>query len=125
MRLTGLALFVLALAHFIILHFVYDPAPADRRFIPTSAGEHLLARLDWLMLMLVLFHSFLGMRTVVQRLHPRRRSRRRSRWALYLGAILFVLGTIVVMTLPSGPAGDAADDHASTTRSSSAPAAPA
>ena len=39
MRLTGVALFVLALAHFIILHFIFDPAEQtaelDRR---RSAG---------------------------------------------------------------------------------------
>ncbi len=43
-RLSGLALFVLALAHFSILHFLYDPAEQDTNFITTQRwSQHLLA----------------------------------------------------------------------------------
>ena len=39
MRITGLALFVLALAHFSILHFIWDPAQQNAEFIAQrSAG---------------------------------------------------------------------------------------
>ena len=67
MRITGLGLFVLALAHFSILHFIYDPAQQTSEFIANQRWNQFFWRaIDWSLLMLVLFHSFLGMRTVVQ-----------------------------------------------------------
>ena len=56
---------------------------------------------DWLMLMLVLFHSFVGMRTVVID-YVRGGWRTLVLSALYLLAFgLFVIGTLVVLTLPA------------------------
>ena len=78
------------------------------------------------MLMIVLFHGFMGMRIVVARLRPAAALRTFSLMAaLRPGAILlFVIGTIVVVTLPNVvPA--RLDDPQTTTRSSSVPAAPA
>jgi succinate dehydrogenase / fumarate reductase, membrane anchor subunit len=103
MRVSGLGLFVLALAHFSVLHFVFDPAEQDAAFITEQRWNQLTLRvIDWSMLMLVLFHSFVGMRTVVQDYTQTRPSLRR--WilvALYiLAIILFVLGTWVVVTSP-------------------------
>lgn len=102
MRISGLALFVLALAHFSILHFIFDPSEQDAQFIIEQRWSQLLWRaLDWTMLMLVLFHSFLGMRTVVVDAISRERARRTLLMALYLLAlVLFALGTWVVVTLP-------------------------
>jgi succinate dehydrogenase membrane anchor subunit len=101
MRLSGLGLFVLALAHFSILHFLFDPANETANFIIDQRWNELFWRaLDWLLLMLVLVHSFLGARTVAKDyLHGGARSTVLA--LLYaLAALLFVLGTIVVMTLP-------------------------
>ena len=39
MRLTGLGLFVLALAHYLILHFLYDPAQQNAGWIATIRWE--------------------------------------------------------------------------------------
>ncbi|MFI5255521.1 MAG: hypothetical protein ACHQ15_08700, partial [Candidatus Limnocylindrales bacterium] len=102
MRVTGLALFVIALAHFLILHFVFDPAQQDATFIITPRWSQLFWRaLDWTLLMLVLFHAFIGVRTVVMDYVHRPRLRRAGLWTLYgLAAVLFVLGTSVVATLP-------------------------
>jgi succinate dehydrogenase / fumarate reductase, membrane anchor subunit len=102
MRLTGLGLFVLALAHFSILHFIFDPAEQDVEFIKNERWNQLFWRVfDWSLLMLVLFHSFLGMRTVVQDSLRSERARRVSLWVLYvLAVVLFVLGSWVVITLP-------------------------
>jgi succinate dehydrogenase / fumarate reductase membrane anchor subunit len=102
-RITGLGLFVLALAHFSILHFIYDPADQTAEFIAGQRWNQILWRvLDWSLLMLVLFHAFLGMRTVLQDYFHGPRSRRIVLGGLYLiGALLFVLGTVVVLTLPS------------------------
>jgi succinate dehydrogenase / fumarate reductase membrane anchor subunit len=103
MRITGLALFVLALAHFSILHFIYDPAQQTAEFIATERWNQFFWRaIDWSLLMMVLFHAFLGMRTVLQDYVRRPRARRFVLTALYLTALaLFALGTIVVLTLPS------------------------
>ena len=103
MRITGLGLFVLALAHFSILHFIYDPAQQNADFIASQRWNQFFWRaIDWALLMLVLFHSFLGMRTVFQDYIRGRRARPIALGVLYLVAlILFVLGTVVVLTLPS------------------------
>jgi succinate dehydrogenase / fumarate reductase membrane anchor subunit len=103
MRITGLALFVLALAHFSILHFIYDPADQTADFIATQRWNQFFWRaIDWALLMMVLFHSFLGMRVVFQDYIRRPRARRIVLTALYItAAALFLLGTWVVLTLPS------------------------
>ena len=100
-RLSGLALFVLALAHFSILHFLYDPAEQDTAFITNIRWSSIFWRgTDWLMLMMVLLHSFLGVRVVV-RDYTRGGVRTALTMGLYiLAIILFGFGTIVVMTLP-------------------------
>ncbi len=100
-RLSGLALFVLALAHFSILHFLFDPAQQDSDFIANVRWSSLFWRAtDWLMLMLVLFHSFLGVRIVV-RDYVKGGARTALLMGLYLLAfVLFVMGSIVVLTLP-------------------------
>lgn len=100
-RLSGLGLFVLALAHFSILHFLFDPAQQDSEFIANVRWSSLFWRAtDWLMLMLVLFHSFLGVRVVV-RDYIKGGARTAVLMGLYLLAfILFVMGSIVVLTLP-------------------------
>ena len=100
-RLSGLALFVLALAHFSILHFLYDPAEQDTAFITNMRWSSIFWRgTDWLMLMMVILHSTFGVRVVV-RDYTRGGVRTALTMGLYLLAcVLFVLGTIVVMTLP-------------------------
>ena len=101
MRLSGLGLFVLALAHFSILHFLFDPSRETAQFITDQRWNELFWRaFDWLLLMLVLFHSFLGVRTVTKD-YLRGGARTAVLSLLYaLAAVLFVLGTLVVMTLP-------------------------
>jgi succinate dehydrogenase membrane anchor subunit len=105
MRLTGLALFVLALTHFLILHVLYDPAEQDASWIAQVRWSSLFWRaFDWSLLMLVLFHAFMGVRTVIID-YARGGLRLVLVSALYLLALaLFVLGTTVVMTLPVVPA---------------------
>src|SRR5690349_12634947 len=100
-RLSGLALFVLALAHFSILHFLYDPAEQDSAFITNQRWSSIFWRAtDWLMLTMVIVHSHLGVRVVV-RDYTRGGLRTALTMGIYLlGIVLFVLGTIVVMTLP-------------------------
>lgn len=102
MRVTGVSLFVLALAHFSILHFIWDPADQTAEFIANERWNQVFWRgFDWLLLMNVLFHGFLGTRTVILDYVSRPAWRTVSLWALYaLGLFLFVIGTNVILTLP-------------------------
>jgi succinate dehydrogenase / fumarate reductase membrane anchor subunit len=106
MRVTGVGLFVLALAHFLIVHVIYDPAEQDATWIAQVRWSSLFWRaFDWSLLMLVLVHAFMGVRTVVAD-YAQGRLRTFLLTALYLLAgALFVLGTVVVMTLPVVPKG--------------------
>ena len=98
MRLTGLGLFVTALSHYLITHFLSDPAAQNSAWITGRWGE-----LAWRTLTFVVFHGFMGLRIVVGD-YTRGGVRTVLTMLLYLGAIvLFALGTIVIVTLPSGP----------------------
>jgi succinate dehydrogenase / fumarate reductase membrane anchor subunit len=100
MRLSGVALFVLALSHFSVQHFLSDPKDQTASWIFADAWNNALRRgLDWLMLVFVLSHAFLGVRTVTM-------DYLKGGWrilvlsALYLLApVLFAMGSIVVLTV--------------------------
>jgi succinate dehydrogenase / fumarate reductase, membrane anchor subunit len=100
MRLSGIGLFVLVLSHYLILHVLYDPSKQDAQWIAQFRWSSTFWRsFDWLMLTLIQFHAFMGMRTVVSD-YTRGGLRTLLLSGLYLlGFGLFVLGTIVVMTL--------------------------
>lgn len=102
-RVSGVSLFVLALAHFSILHFIWDPSEQTAEFIANERWNQILWRgFDWLLLMNVLFHGFLGVRTVVLDYVRRPQLREFTLLLLYtLAVLLFVIGTQVVLTLPS------------------------
>ena len=97
MRLTGLGLFVTALAHYIIVHFLYDPTDQTAKWILDERWGNIAWRtVDWLMLTFVVFHAFMGMRTVVQD-YTKGGVRTVLTMALYLGAfVIFAMGTIAV-----------------------------
>ena len=103
MRVTGVALFVLALAHFSILHFIWDPAEQTADFIASERWNQVFWRgFDWLLLMNVLFHGFLGVRTVVLDYIHRPAWREFTLLLLYAtGVLVFIIGTQVILTLPS------------------------
>jgi succinate dehydrogenase / fumarate reductase membrane anchor subunit len=101
MRLTGLGLFVLVLGHYLILHVLYDPAEQHADWIAEVRWSSLFWRgYDWLMLMLVLFHAFMGMRIVVGDMTFGRVRTVLMAGLLVLAVVLFTIGTIVVLTLP-------------------------
>lgn len=100
MRVTGVGLFVLALAHYIIMHFIYDPAIQNADWVTARWGSIAWRTADWMMLTFVTFHAFMGMRTIVHD-YVKGGARTLLTMALYLGAfVIFALGTIVVVTLP-------------------------
>ena len=101
MRLTGLGLFVLALSHYIIVHVLYDPADQTASFISERWANLSVRTADWLMLLFVVFHAFMGMRTIVQD-YTRGGVRTLLTMGLYLMAIvLFLMGTVVLVTAPT------------------------
>ena len=102
MRVTAVALFVLALAHFSILHFIWDPASQNAQFIADERWNSIFWRgIDWLLLTTVIVHAFLGVRTVVLDYVHGPVLRTGTLWLLYVvGVVLFVLGTQVIVTLP-------------------------
>ena len=106
MRLTGVALFVLALTHFLILHVLYDPAQQDASWIARVRWSSLFWRtFDWSLLMLVLFHGFMGIRTVIIDYAGGGRRLLLLSMLYLLALAVFVLGTSVVLTLPVVPKG--------------------
>ncbi|MGZ6269630.1 MAG: succinate dehydrogenase [Candidatus Limnocylindrales bacterium] len=101
MRISGAALFVLALAHFSIMHFLFDPANQTAEWIASQRWNSLLWRsFDWLLLMMVLFHSFMGIRTVVGDYVKGGRRMALMSFLYVFAFVLFAIGTIVVMNLP-------------------------
>jgi succinate dehydrogenase hydrophobic anchor subunit len=105
MRLTGLGLFVTALAHFIIVHFITDPSRQTSDWIAKNRWADASWRtVDWLMLAFVVFHAFMGLRIVVQD-YTKGRLRMALTMALYIGAfVIFAMGTIALITFKvTGP----------------------
>ena len=100
MRLSGLALFVLALGHFSIMHFIFDPATQSAQWIIDDRwGSVLWRTVDWLLLTMVVLHAFLGVRTVLQD-YIHGGARTALTLLLYLAGIaLALMGTMAVMTL--------------------------
>ena len=108
MRLTGLGLFVLVLSHYLIMHVLNDPKDQDSVWVALRWSSTFWRGFDWLMLMLVLFHAFMGMRVVIGDLTSGGRRTALLSGLYVLAVLLFTIGTIVVMTLPAGrvvPAG--------------------
>ena len=100
MRLTGIGLFILALAHYIVVHFVFDPAYQDAAWVTVRWASVAQRTIDWLMLVFVLFHAFMGVRTVIGD-YSSGGVRSVLTIVLYLvGLLLLAMGTMVVFTLP-------------------------
>jgi succinate dehydrogenase / fumarate reductase membrane anchor subunit len=102
MRLTGLALFVLALSHFIITHVLYDPAEQTAQWILDERWANVAVRTtDWLMLAAVVFHAFMGVRTIVAD-YTRGGVRTILTMLIYLAAfVIFAMGTFALVSVPN------------------------
>jgi succinate dehydrogenase hydrophobic anchor subunit len=100
MRLTALGLFVLVLAHFTIVHFIYDPAIQKADWIAARWSSAAWRTVDWLMLTFVVFHAFMGMRTVIGD-YTKGNLRMFLTMLLYLLAfVIFAMGTMALITFP-------------------------
>jgi succinate dehydrogenase / fumarate reductase membrane anchor subunit len=104
MRLTGLALFVLALSHFLITHVLFDPANQTAEWIATHRWANDLWRwVDGSMLVTVVFHSFMGVRTVLQDYVGGRARVVLIAILAVTGVVLAALGLWAVATLSAPP----------------------
>jgi len=101
MRLTGLGLFVTALAHYIIVHFLFDPSQQTAKWITDERWGNVAWRtVDCLLLAFVIFHGFMGLRIVIGD-YTSGGLRNVLTMTLYLAAfVLFAMGTLAVATLP-------------------------
>jgi succinate dehydrogenase hydrophobic anchor subunit len=101
MRVTGLALFILSLSHFLILHVLYDPKDQTAAFIANVRWSSLFWRAnDFLFIVVVLVHAILGVRIVVGDYLKGPVGTAVMTFFYLLGLVLFAFGTIVIVTLP-------------------------
>lgn len=99
MRISGLILVFLALAHFAITHIVNDVVDTDYAFVQTRWSNPLWRFFDWTLLTLALSHGALGVRVISEDYIRNRRARVGVKALLYtvVGGI-FLLGTITIVT---------------------------
>lgn len=99
MRISGLILVFLALAHFAITHIVNDVVETDFSFVQTRWSNPLWRFFDWTLLALALSHGAIGVRTIVEDYvrHPRARVGLKALLFVVVGGI-FLLGTITIVT---------------------------
>lgn len=99
MRVSGLVLLFLALAHFAITHIVNDVVETDSRFVARRWDNPLWRLFDWALLALALLHGLNGLRYIVDD-YVRRPARRAAvKAVLYLVSFgLFAYGTLTIVT---------------------------
>jgi len=104
MRLSGLALVLLALVHFTITHIVNDVVRTDYDFVAERWHNPAWRVFDWLLLVLALTHGANGLRWIVDD-YVRRPGRRKAALALVYGltGALVVLGTLTILAFPARP----------------------
>ena len=99
MRLSGLALVFLALAHFAITHVINDVVDTDYRFVADRWDNPFWQIFDWLLLALALLHGANGARWIIEDYVRRPGARAGAKYALYaLSAALLVYGTVTIVT---------------------------
>jgi succinate dehydrogenase / fumarate reductase membrane anchor subunit len=104
MRLSGLALVLLALVHFAITHIVTDVARTNYDFVAERWHNPAWRVFDWLLLVLALGHGANGLRWIVDDYVRRLGPRRAVKALLYgLTAALVVAGTLTILAFPSRP----------------------
>jgi succinate dehydrogenase / fumarate reductase, membrane anchor subunit len=100
MRLSGIALLVLAVGHVLIMHVLDEGVDrVDFAFIQLRWSSLFWKTWDWLMLVLALVHGVNGLRVVVlDYVRPAGVRFAINSFFTVLGAALMVLGTIVVVS---------------------------
>jgi succinate dehydrogenase / fumarate reductase membrane anchor subunit len=100
MRLSGIALLVLAVGHVLIMHVIDEGVDrVDFAFIQLRWESLFWKTWDWLLLVLALIHGVNGLRVIVlDYVRPAGVRIAINSFFTVLGAALMVLGTIVVIS---------------------------
>ncbi|MBI2885192.1 MAG: succinate dehydrogenase [Candidatus Omnitrophica bacterium] len=108
MRVSGLALLLLALGHLVIMHLINSVDVIDYDFVARRYVGWFWRGYDLLLLVLAMIHGLNGMRVIVDDYLHQPAQRRVAAWLLHgLGTILIVLGVVAVVTFrpPVTPVG--------------------
>lgn len=99
MRISGLILVFLALAHFAITHIINDVVETDYVFVQARWANPLWRFFDWALLALALSHGAIGVRAISEDYirNPRLRVAAKALLFAVVGG-LFLLGTITIVT---------------------------
>ena len=100
MRISGIVLLFLAVGHVLIMHVLDEGIErVDFNFVAVRWDDVFWRTWDWALLSLALIHGVNGLRVVVQDYVKPAGARFAVNMVFYtLGFILFVLGTVVVLT---------------------------
>ena len=99
MRVSGIALLILALGHLLVMHIIHNVDNIDFKFVAARYATPFWRTYDLLLLWLALLHGVNGVRTVVEDyVHPPG-WRTASLASLYLlGFVLLALGSLIILT---------------------------
>jgi len=102
MRVSGLILIFLALAHFSITHIVNDVTKTNTAFVSHRWNNPLWRVFDWALLALGLMHGVNGLRLITDD-YVRAPAKRAATKAVLYGATftLFAYGTLTIITYRS------------------------
>jgi succinate dehydrogenase / fumarate reductase membrane anchor subunit len=99
MRVSGLVLVFLALAHFAITHIVNDVVETDAAFVFDRWDNPLWRLFDWTLLALALLHGLNGLRWSIDDYIRSRPARAAVKAVLYSASgVLFAYGTFTIVT---------------------------
>jgi len=99
MRVSGIALLVLALGHLLIMHLIHNVASIDFQFVAERYATPFWRTYDLLLLWLALIHGANGVRTLVVDYIRPRGWRVTSLASLYvLSFVLLALGSLAILT---------------------------
>jgi succinate dehydrogenase / fumarate reductase membrane anchor subunit len=98
MRVSGLVLVFLALAHFAITHIVNDVVETDAEFVYRRWDNPLWRTFDWVLLALALFHGLNGLRWSIDDYIRSRQARALVKAVIYtVSGVLFAYGTFTIV----------------------------
>jgi succinate dehydrogenase / fumarate reductase membrane anchor subunit len=99
MRISGVALVVLALLHFAITHITNDVVDTDYAFVTQRWDNPLWRVFDWLLLALALLHGLNGVRWIVDDYVHSPRARTVTFGCIAgVAGLLFAGGTLTILT---------------------------
>jgi len=106
MRISGIALIVLALGHLAIMHLINNVDIINYDFVARRWATPFWRTYDMVLLCLALIHGLNGLRTVIDDYVHTMKWRIVSLSCLYVfGFVVLVIGALVIFTFPFQPVG--------------------